>query len=48
MVEVRASTRVVTYALPFPVFLTGALAALLLATALLFFTTAFILYTSFP
>jgi len=37
-----------TYALPFPVFLAGALATLRVAAALVFFTTVFILHTSFP
>ena len=39
---------VINYALPFPVFLAGALVALRLAAALVFFTTAFIMNTSFP
>ena len=41
-------TGVLSYALPFPVFLAGALVTLRGAAALVFFTTVFILYTSFP
>ena len=41
-------TGVFSYALPFPVFLAGALVTLRGAAALVFFTTVFILHTSFP
>jgi len=41
-------TGVFSYALPFPVFLAGALVTFRGAAALVFFTTVFILYTSFP
>ena len=43
-----AFTGGLTYAFPFPVFLAGALATLRGAAALVFFTTVFILHTSFP
>jgi hypothetical protein len=43
-----AWTGVFSYALAFPAFLAGALVTLRAAVALVFFTTVFILYTSFP